>query len=260
MDCDNIFYLSDYLIPDEIIIDIANIMDNVTFKRFSATCTHIKYICEQDYLLPIVNKNVPIVLLSFDLQTLANFNMINRRMNNLVRSNDFWYLKLMYDYPNYIKRIPLYQSYIGKVMHQDIVQNCKNYYLFYKKYDQLDKNVENNVILFDKFIHLVSSWRYMPVSMILMLLSLTYHDTGLDKRLSELSIEKLSVSAIISSLLPKDYNNSQVFNGIFISNGYYQHYHEEIFTTLPQLDVNLHRLIEMYFYLNKPIKYDNIEL
>lgn len=238
-------------IAKELIVEITKIMDNMTFKRFGATCKYIKYICECDYLSTIVNKNVPEVLLSFDLEQLCHFSGINRRINNLVRTNEFWYLKLEHDYPKYILHIAIYQSYIGRVVHQDIIQNSKKYYLFYKHFDNLPKDTENTIELFVKFISLVGGWRFMPISMLLILLSITYNDTGLDKRIAVLGIEKLSVSTLISSILPADYNNVHVMNGIYISNKY-SYGTAKNFTILPPIDVNLHGLIEMYYYLTKP--------
>lgn len=241
------------LIPEELIVELTKHMDNLTFKRFSVSCKHIKHICEKDYLSPIINKNVPEVLLSLSLDELKYFGIINRRINNIVRSNDFWYLKLEHDYPNYIVHIATYQSYVGKIIHQDIFQNSKQYYLFYKEYDTCPKDIANTPALFVKFLDLISSWRFIPISVLLKLLSLTYKNTGLDKKISAAGFEKLSTSTLISSLLPEDYNNYLVINGVYVPDGWYSHYCEKAFTPLPYIEVNINCLIHMYNYINRPI-------
>lgn len=243
------------LIPDELIREMIQHMDNKTFKRFAATNKYIKYVCEQDYLSPIINKNMPALLMYFSLDVLNNISVVNRRINNIVRSNDFWYLKLEYDYPT-VKRFAMYQSYVGKIVHQDIVQNSMKYYLFYKEYDNYTKNniVENTPDILIKFLNELVVWKSILTSVLLMMLSLVYKDTSLDKRILNESLELLSVNTLISCLFPSTYSNFCIADGIYYFCAY-DHYgirHDaKSFTPFPQIDVNISSLIHMYKYLNK---------
>ena len=187
-----------YLIPI-----LSSYMDNQSFKRYSMTCKTIKYMNEQDTLISIINTNNYALLLSLDLKTLQQISYINRRINTLIRKNSFWYLKLEQDYLPYINKWVNKKSYLGRIIYQDIIQNSKDYYMFYYHYT-LYNNLKENTI--DDLINLFKMINHqkMQLNHILQIVSITYQDDTLESRVKTLKCELWSNQLVIMSLIPFD--------------------------------------------------------
>jgi len=98
-----------------------------------------------DSLISIVNENNYAFLLALNLKQLQQLSYVNHYYYKLVHQNNFWYLKLEQDYNQYIQKWFNKHSYLGRIIYQDIIQNCQDYYLFYYHY-HLYKNIfVNNV-------------------------------------------------------------------------------------------------------------------
>jgi len=211
-----------YILTNDTILELVKHMDNRTFKRFCMTNKKFKYLCERDILYPIVNENIPEFLLLLDLNTLNNLSLSNRRINNLIRNNKFWYLKLEKDFSHYINKWLLFknQSYLGKIIYQDIVNNNKNYYLFFMQYenciytDFAEYSIESIRNMIDAM-----SFRHIPINILLMLLSISYNDVNVEKRVKNYNIPLLSNNTFISTFLnPNSSFSYFIKNGVLIEN------------------------------------------
>lgn len=212
--------------------------------------TAIKY--DEDTLSPIANPDIPEFLLLLDLESLYNLSLINKRIYNIIRNNTFWYLKMEKDYSIFVypwlERS--HKCYIGKIVHQHIVDNSKDYYMFCIKYHKyLNEHVVNDSILFKQLLKLICN-NAIQLNHLLMLLSLTYHDINLDRRMKSKKMELLSKNTLISTLFTKDDNNAFIEDGVCV----------DLYGVIYSLDLldtcsvtNLYSIIKMYEYLTKPI-------
>lgn len=225
-------------------------MEELYFDSTSISIEEIditkEVIYNEDTLSPIANQNIPEFLLILELESLYNLSLINKRIYNIIRSNTFWYLKIEKDFGTFIQQWlqRSHQSYIGRIVHQNIVDNSRDYYMFLCKYQNyLDEQVENDSNLFTTLLTLIAN-NAIQFNHLLMMLSLTYHDITLDARMKSKKMELLSKNTLISTLFEKDDNNTFIEDGVCIDLYIYD---LEFILSFPVF--NLYSVIKMYEYL-----------
>ncbi|HSW76377.1 MAG TPA: hypothetical protein VLG50_05005 [Candidatus Saccharimonadales bacterium] len=178
-----------------------------------------------DPLSNVINKDIPIVMLNMDIDTLNHFCTVNKRFQYYCNTDEFWYLKLLHDYPGYVTYFKKSTSVLGKMVYQDMVYRSKKYYHVYSHFRQCLEHVNNddkieiirkNYTLLDGIFFLMNNQISDASLKLLFSLSLPYSPNNFERERIEFGYSKselLSPRFVIKSFLPTvDLNNKNLNN------------------------------------------------
>lgn len=237
-------------LTNDMILEVTKHMDTKTYRLFCASNPQIRALCQRDTFSSITNTNSPAFLMTLDLDTLNTIVRTNNRLGKITNNNHFWYLKLERDYPDYITLWKNKNTYLSKLIYQDMLQSSKEYYILYYYYHTCPKNIDNTPDMLIKFIQTVQKYPKTTgniLKVLSLILSLIYSDM-LEKRLLKYNVEILSTQTMFSALFPSTYNNRYIKEGInvdypiWVVDGF-------DFTPLPTININLHCLNTAYLKL-----------
>ncbi len=176
---------------------------------------------ESDVFSGVLTKDLPALLLNMDLNSLQHFCSTNIRINHLCQSNQFWYLKLQYDYPGYILYYKKSKTYLGNLIYQDMLGNSQAYYIIYNHFRYCMDTTTNE----DEIIVHKEKWQLANIfqtirnirladSTLKKLLSLTLPYTGklFEEEMVNKGFQLLSTDTLIYSMIPHYFNQYGQFS------------------------------------------------